>query len=299
MIYTVTFNPAIDYIVRLDRLQSGKINRARGETCAPGGKGINVSVVLKHLGVPSVALGFVAGFTGDTICTMLEERGIASDFIRVPGLSRVNVKIKADEETEINGSGPDIPESALAELIEKLSHIPSGSVLVLAGSVPPSMPKNIYEQVLRALGRRDIRVVVDTSGDLLLSTLPFRPWLIKPNREELDETFHLHIRSSDEAMSFAKRLQGMGARNVIVSMGGRGAMMAAESGVYYQAAFPGQVVDTVGAGDSLVAGFIAAREHGLADPAALRMAVAAGSASSFRQGLAEWSDIRALLDQDR
>lgn len=299
MIYTVTFNPAIDYVLWLDRLRPGKTNRAVGEVYAPGGKGINVSVVLKNLGIPSVALGFAAGFTGDTICTMLEARGIASDFIRIPGLSRVNVKIKADVETEINGRGPDVPEEAFAQLVQKLSRIPAGSVLVLAGSVPPSMPDNTYSRLLRALGRQDIRIVVDAAGELLLDALPFRPWLIKPNREELDETFGRHMRSTDEAFDHARELQKMGARNVIVSLGSRGAMMAAESGSYYQAAFEGKVIDTVGAGDSMVAGFIAARERGLADAEALRMAVAAGSASAFRQGLAEWADIRDLLGQDR
>ena len=278
MIYTVTFNPAIDYVLWLDRLQTGKTNRAVGEVYAPGGKGINVSMVLKNLGIPSVALGFAAGFTGDTICTMLEARGIASDFIRIPGLSRVNVKIKGREETEINGRGPDIPPAAIAALAQKLAAAPAGSILVLAGSVPASLPKTAYEQLLTAIGRKDLRIVADAAGALLLGALPFRPWLIKPNRDELDETFGLHMRSVDEALAYAQKLRAMGARNVIVSMGGGGALMAAESGTYYQSVFQGEVVDTVGAGDSLVAGFIAAKEAGEGDREALRYAVAAGCA---------------------
>lgn len=296
MIYTVTFNPAIDYVLWLDRLRPGKTNRAVGEVYAPGGKGINVSMVLKNLGIPSVALGFAAGFTGDTVCTMLEARGIASDFIRIPGLSRVNVKIKADVETEINGRGPDVPEEAFAQLVQKLSRIPAGSVLVLAGSVPPSMPDNTYSRLLRALGRQDIRIVVDAAGALLLDALPFRPWLIKPNREELDETFGRHMRSTDEAFDYARELQKMGARNVIVSLGSNGAMMLNERGEEMMVpAFIGEAVDTVGAGDSLVAAFIAAKEGGGTDLQALRRGVAAGCATAFKEGLATREEIEALL----
>ena len=299
MIYTVTFNPALDYILRVGQLCPGKLHRAESDVFAVGGKGINVSRVLKNLGVHSVATGFIAGEVGDVICRMLDGQGVAHDFIRVGGQSRVNVKIKGREETEINGRGPDIPPAALAALAQKLAAAPAGSILVLAGSVPASLPQTAYEQLLTAIGRKDLRIVADASGALLLGALPFRPWLIKPNRDELDETFGLHMRSVDEALAYAQKLRAMGARNVIVSMGGGGALMAAESGTYYQSVFQGEVVDTVGAGDSLVAGFIAAKEAGEGDREALRYAVAAGCASSFREGLAEQADIRALLSRGR
>ena len=182
----------------------------RAPPSPPGGKGINVSAVLQNFGVPSVATGFVAGDVGEIICRKLEARGIETDFIRIPGQSRVNVKIKGKEETEINASGPDIPREALETLAKKLSGVPAGSVLVLAGSVPASLPKDIYERLLAALARPDLRVVADASGELLLDVLPFRPWLIKPNRDELDETFGRHMRSVDEALSYAEKLRTMG-----------------------------------------------------------------------------------------
>ena len=295
MIYTVTFNPALDYILRVGQLCPGKLHRAESDVFAVGGKGINVSRVLKNLGVHSVATGFIAGEVGDVICRMLDGQGVAHDFIRVGRQSRVNVKIKGKEETEINASGPDIPREALEALAKKLSGVPADSVLVLAGSVPASLPKDIYERLLAALARPDLRVVADASGELLLDVLPFRPWLIKPNRDELDETFGRHMRSVDEALSYAEKLRTMGARNVIVSMGGGGAMMVTDSGSYYQSVFAGEVVDTVGAGDSMVAGFIAAKQWGKDDREALRFAVAAGCATAFRSGLAEPADVRALL----
>ena len=295
MIYTVTFNPALDYVLRVGQFAPGRLHRAESTSFAPGGKGINVSAVLQNFGVPSVATGFVAGDVGEIICRKLEARGIETDFIRIPGQSRVNVKIKGKEETEINASGPDIPREALEALAKKLSGVPAGSVLVLAGSVPASLPKDIYERLLAALARPDLRVVADASGELLLDVLPFRPWLIKPNRDELDETFGRHMRSVDEALSYAEKLRTMGARNVIVSMGGGGAMMVTDSGSYYQSVFAGEVVDTVGAGDSMVAGFIAAKQWGKDDREALRFAVAAGCATAFRSGLAEPADVRALL----
>lgn len=297
MVYTVTFNPALDYVLQVVRLCPGKLHRADGSSFAPGGKGINVSSVLQNLGVPSVATGFVAGDVGEVICRKLEARGIETDFIRIPGQSRINVKIKGKEETEINAGGPHIPPESFEALVQKLSGLPSGSVLVLAGSVPASLPKDIYERLLAALARPDLRVVADASGELLLGVLPFRPWLIKPNRDELDETFGLHMRSVDEALSYAEKLRTMGAQNVIVSMGGGGALMVSASGVYFQSAFEGNVVDTVGAGDSMVAGFIAAKEWGRDDREALRFAVAAGCATAFRSGLAEAADIRTLLSR--
>ena len=211
MIYTVTFNPALDYVLRVGQLAPGRLHRAESASFAPGGKGINVSAVLQNFGVPSVATGFVAGDVGEIICRKLKARGIETDFIRIPGQSRVNVKIKGKEETEINASGPDIPREALEALAKKLSGVPAGSVLVLAGSVPASLPKDIYERLLAALARPDLRVVADASGELLLDVLPFRPWLIKPNRDELDETFGRHMRSVDEALSYAEKLRTMGA----------------------------------------------------------------------------------------
>ena len=298
MIYTVTFNPALDYVLRVGQLTPGKLHRTEGESFAVGGKGINVSVVLRNLGIRSAAMGFVAGEVGDLICRELERKGIQTEFIRVNGQSRINVKIKGQEETEINGRGPDISPAALRALADRISALPQGSVLVLAGSVPASLSQDAYGRLLAAVGRQDLRVVADASGALLLSALPFRPWLIKPNRDELDETFGLHMRSVDEAVGYAQKLRAMGARNVIVSMGGGGALMVSETGTYFQSVFPGEVVDTVGAGDSLVAGFIAAKEAGENDRDALRYAVAAGCASAFRSGLAEKEDIAALLSRN-
>lgn len=298
MIYTVTFNPALDYVLRVGQLTPGKLHRTEGESFAVGGKGINVSVVLRNLGIRSAAMGFVAGEVGDLICRELERKGIQTEFIRVNGQSRINVKIKGQEETEINGRGPDISPAALRALADRISALPQGSVLVLAGSVPASLSQDAYGRLLAAVGRQDLRVVADASGALLLSALPFRPWLIKPNRDELDETFGLHMRSVDEAVGYAQKLRAMGARNVIVSMGGGGALMVSETGTYFQSVFSGEVVDTVGAGDSLVAGFIAAKEAGENDRDALRYAVAAGCASAFRSGLAEKEDIAALLSRN-
>ena len=298
MIYTVTFNPALDYVLRVGQLTPGKLHRTEGESFAVGGKGINVSVVLRNLGIRSAAMGFVAGEVGDLICRELERKGIQTEFIRVNGQSRINVKIKGQEETEINGRGPDISSAALRALADRISALPQGSVLVLAGSVPASLSQDAYGRLLAAVGRQDLRVVADASGALLLSALPFRPWLIKPNRDELDETFGLHMRSVDEAVGYAQKLRAMGARNVIVSMGGGGALMVSETGTYFQSVFPGEVVDTVGAGDSMVAGFIAAKEAGENDRDALRYAVAAGCASAFRSGLAEKEDIAALLSRN-
>lgn len=295
MIYTVTFNPALDYIVRLDALTAGALNRAKEELVIAGGKGLNVSVMLKNLGVPSVALGFIAGFTGEALRCFAEEKGVRTEFIRVDGVSRINVKIKAERETEINGRGPDIPGFALEQLENKLQALPRNAVLVLAGSISGGLPQDTYARLLQGLPDH-IRVAADMPGDLLRTVLPFRPWLVKPNREELCEVFGLGRLETHEAALYARRLCEMGARNAIVSLGDDGAFAYTERGEeFFIPAFRGRALDTVGAGDSLLAGFIAAKERGESDRVALRFAVAAGSATAFRYGLAEEAEVLDLL----
>ena len=296
MIYTVTLNPAVDYVIRLDHLRAGELNRAKEDLFAPGGKGINVSIVLKNLACPSVALGFVAGHTGAAIRSMLNDLEVSTDFIDVEGFSRVNVKIKALEETEINGGGPIITDAAFQSLVQKVESIPSGSVLVLAGSIPKCLSTDCYRRLAEVVRLKAVRVVVDAVGELLLQTLDCRPWLVKPNREELEETLGAKINSAEEVFAYARKIQEMGAQNVIVSMGAAGAVMVSETENYVQPAFRGKVVDTVGAGDSLVAGFLAAKEAGKSDRAALLEGVASGCASSFRQGLPTKKDIDAILN---
>lgn len=296
MVYTVTCNPALDYVVRAENFKAGTLCRANDETLRAGGKGLNVSLMLETLGVPSVAMGFAAGFTGAVILDEIRARGIAEDFIRVGGFSRINVKLLQDgRETEINGRGPYIPPGAVAQLLAKIAALPQGSLLVLAGSVPDSLPRDFYARLLADAGRGDLKVVVDAEGELLSSALGCRPWLVKPNLHELSLLFGARPRTRREVSDRARDLRARGARNVIVSMGGGGAMMVTDSGSYYQSVFAGEVVDTVGAGDSMVAGFIAAKQWGKDDREALRFAVAAGCATAFRSGLAEPADVRALL----
>lgn len=305
MVYTVTFNPAIDYVVKMDSLTSGSINRTSSEQIYHGGKGINVSVVLKELGVRSKALGFVAGFTGEAIENGLGAMGIETDLVRLPsGNSRINVKIKADEETEINGRGPDISGDAVEELFEKLELLESGDILVLAGSIPSSLPADIYERILERLDGRGIRAVVDATGELLMRVLRFRPFLIKPNNFELGEMFGVSIESDEQIETYARKLRELGARNVLVSMAGDGSMLVDENGVVLrQGVCKGEVRNSVGAGDSMVAGFIAGvlmqedwddaqqPDYGFA----LRLATAAGGATAFSDGLAEKRKIDELF----
>lgn len=298
MVYTVTFNPAIDYVVRTDGLTVGRTNRSSSEQMYVGGKGINVSVVLAELGIKSKALGFVAGFTGRAIEDGTKENGVETDFVHLEnGCSRINVKIKSGEETEINGQGPKIPESALEELFGKLDKLRDGDVLVLAGSIPDTLPSDIYEKILARLSDRKIKTVVDATKDLLLNVLKYKPFLIKPNNHELGEMFGVELKTEDEIISYAKKLREMGAANVLVSMAGDGAILVDEYGNIHKCGVcRGTVKNSVGAGDSMVAGFIAGSENGDYEYA-LKLGTAAGGATAFSDGLAKKDEIFELLKQ--
>lgn len=299
MIYTVTFNPALDYVVRMDALALGQVNRTVSEDVQLGGKGINVSWVLRELGHENVALGFVAGFTGKAIEDGLAAKGVATDFIHLPaGLTRINVKLKAGEETEINGKGPDISAEALEELFHKLDALGEGDVLVLAGSIPASMPSDVYESILARLEGKNVLCAVDATRDLLVNVLKYKPFLIKPNNHELGEIFGRVLTTDEEIRECAEKLQQQGARNVLVSMAGDGAMLLDENGGCHRlAAYKGKVKNSVGAGDSMVAGFLAGYLDGGDYAHALRVGSAAGSATAFSDVLATRSEIEALLNQ--
>ncbi|MBP0962535.1 MAG: 1-phosphofructokinase [Oscillospiraceae bacterium] len=297
MIYTVTFNPAIDYVVMTDTIRPGEVNRANEERMYFGGKGINVSIVLNELGIKSRALGFVAGFTGEAIENGLVSQGIETGFVRMKnGFSRINVKIKSDEETELNGRGPDIPDDAVAELFERLEMIKDGDTLVLAGSIPPSLPSDIYEKILAHLEGRKIRTVVDATKDLLLNVLKYHPFLVKPNNHELGEMFGVKLETVEQIAEYAGKLRDMGARNVLVSMAGDGALLLDENGkIHTCGVCKGTVKNSVGAGDSMVAGFIAGSENGDYEYA-LKLGTACGGATAFSEGLAKKDDIFRLLE---
>ena len=303
MIYTVTFNPAIDYVVHAGSITLGEVNRLSGEQIFFGGKGINVSAVLSELGFKSKALGFTAGFTGEAIEKGVQAMGIDADFVRLEkGSSRINVKIKAQEETELNGQGPDIDKKALDELFDKLDKLEDGDILILAGSIPSSLPPNIYEMILKRLKGKRIKTVVDATKELLLSVLKYEPFLIKPNDKELGEMFGVTLETDEQTALYAARLKEMGAVNVLVSMAGRGAMLIDENGKTHRCGVcKGEVKNSVGAGDSMVAGFIAGvllqQEYDDATPAdysfALKLGTAAGGATAFSDGLAK----KALIDK--
>ncbi len=299
MIYTVTFNPALDYVVRMDELALGQVNRTVSEDVQLGGKGINVSWVLRELGHKNVALGFVAGFTGKAIEDGLAAKGVATDFIHLPaGLTRINVKLKAGEETEINGKGPDISAEALEELYHKLDALGEGDVLVLAGSIPASMPSDVYESILARLEGKKVLCAVDATRDLLVNVLKYRPFVIKPNNHELGEIFGRTLTTDEEIRECAAKLQEQGARNVLVSMAGDGAMLLDENGVCHRlAAHKGKVKNSVGAGDSMVAGFLAGYLDSGDYEQALRVGSAAGSATAFSDVLATRPEIEALLNK--
>ena len=284
MIYTVTFNPAIDYVLHLTApLAVGEINRTSDEACQFGGKGINVSGVLRELGCESIALGFTAGETGAWLERGLQLSGLKTRFIRLPdGMTRINVKVKGAKETEINGSGPNITPEAMQALWDNLEELGEGDILVLAGSIPSSMPQDVYQQILARLDGRGIRFVVDATRDLLVKVLPYHPFLIKPNNHELGEIFGKELNRDEEITQAARKLQQRGARNVLVSMAGDGTPK-------------GKVVNSVGAGDSMVAGFIAGYLQSGSYSYALRLGTACGSATAFSLGLAERRDIDALL----
>lgn len=299
MIYTVTFNPSLDYIVSVNDFRLGLTNRTDSEQIFPGGKGINVSTILMNLGIESTALGFVAGFTGEEIVRGVEERGIRSDFIQIgSGISRINMKLKNIDGTEINGMGPKISPEKVEELMKKLDVLGEGDVLVLAGSIPASMPDDMYSRILERMDGKGVVSVVDATGDLLLNVLKYRPFLIKPNNHELGELFGVRLTKRKEVAPYARKLQERGARNVLVSMAGEGAVLVAEDGSVHEAPAPeGVLVNAVGAGDSMVAGFTAGWLEKQDYRHAFYMGVAAGSASAFSEYLATKEEIMALYER--
>lgn len=299
MIYTVTFNPALDYAVFLDGLKLGEINRATRESIFYGGKGINVSTILNMLGMETTALGFVAGFTGKAIEEGLAAEGMHTDFIRLPeGNSRINVKVKHGDETEINGQGPVITKEALDALFEKLSALNDDDILVLAGSIPNTLPEDIYEKILAALAGKETRIVVDATKDLLLNVLKYHPFLIKPNNHELGEMFDTVCETKEDIEYYARKLQEKGARNVLISMAGDGAILITEDGASIQMGTPkGKVINSVGAGDSMVAGFVAGYLKSGSYEEALKTGTAAGSATAFSEGLASREMFEEMLAQ--
>ena len=299
MIYTVTFNPSLDYIVSVDDFKLGLTNRTSSELILPGGKGTNVSTVLKNLGLESTALGFVAGFTGNEIVKRLNDMGIKSDFISIEnGISRINLKLKSIDGTEINGAGPDISEEKVNELRDKLNQLKEGDVLVLAGSIPSSMSDNIYRDIMADLKDRGVMIVVDATKDLLLNVLEYHPFLIKPNNHELGEIFDVKLTTREEVIPFGRKLQEKGARNVLVSMAGEGAVLIAEDGQVFDAPAPkGKLINGVGAGDSMVAGFVAGWIEKQDYEYAFHMGVASGSASAFSENLATKEEIINVYNQ--
>ncbi|MCR5155348.1 MAG: 1-phosphofructokinase [Butyrivibrio sp.] len=297
MIYTVTFNPAIDYVVRMSsELLPGMTNRSDSEECYFGGKGINVSTILKNLGIENTALGFTAGFTGKAIVESVNSKGILADFIELPeGMSRINVKIKGQAETEINAQGPKIPEDAQEKLFSRIKDLKDGDILILAGSIPNSLPSDVYERIIALVADKKIDVVVDATKDLLKNVLKYHPFLIKPNNHELGEMFDTVLKTDEELEIHAKKLQEMGARNVLISMAGDGAMLIAETGEKFRIGVPkGKVRNSVGAGDSMVAGFIAGYLKTGSYEEALKMGTAAGSATAFSDDLATGEAITQL-----
>lgn len=299
MIYTVTFNPSLDYIVSVDDFKLGLTNRTSSELILPGGKGTNVSTVLKNLGFESTALGFVAGFTGNEIVKRLNDMGIKSDFISIEnGISRINLKLKSIDGTEINGAGPDISEEKVNELMDKLNQLKEGDVLVLAGSIPSSMSDNIYRDIMADLKDRGVMIVVDATKDLLLNVLEYHPFLIKPNNHELGDIFDVKLTTREEVIPYGRKLQEKGARNVLVSMAGEGAVLIAEDGQVFDAPAPkGKLINGVGAGDSMVAGFVAGWIEKQDYEYAFHMGVASGSASAFSENLATKEEIINVYNQ--
>ena len=299
MIYTVTFNPSLDYIVSVNDFQLGLTNRTDSELILPGGKGINVSTILMNLGIDSTAFGFAAGFTGEEIIREVEAMGIRSDFIKIDsGISRINLKLKNIDGTEINGSGPEISEEKIEELLRKLDILGEGDILVLAGSIPASMPADMYSTIMERLQHKNVTFIVDATKDLLINVLKYKPFLIKPNNHELGELFDVKLTTREEVIPYGKKLQKQGARNVLISMAGEGAVLVAEDGSVYEAPAPkGTLVNAVGAGDSMVAGFTAGWIETKDYRHAFYMGVSAGSASAFSEYLATKEEIMDLYEK--
>lgn len=299
MINTITLNPSLDYIIKVDDFRVNKVNRSNYEKICVGGKGINVSMVLKNLGVENTALGFASGFVGDEIIRQVNEQGVNCDFIKLKeGCSRINVKLKSKEETEINGNGPHISEDDLKSLYEKLEDLKDGDYIVLSGSIPNSVPDDIYEKIIKRLLDRKIEFVVDATKDLLLKVLKYKPFLIKPNHHELAEMFNVELKGDDDIVKYAKQLQEMGAKNVLVSMAEDGAILVSENGNFIKRSVPkGILKNSVGAGDSMVAGFLAGYLKNKDIDEAFKMGIATGSASAFSEELATKEEVYNLLKQ--
>jgi 1-phosphofructokinase len=299
MINTITLNPSLDYIVKVDSFKVDSLNRIEEERIYAGGKGINVSIVLKNLGVENTALGYVAGFTGDEILRQIENHGVNCDFVKLNnGFSRINVKLKSDGETEINGSGPEITEEDLKILNEKISHLTKGDFLILSGSIPGSVPDDIYENIMNSLLDKGVEFIVDATKDLLLKVLKYKPFLIKPNHHELAEMFNVELKDDEDIIKYGKKLQEMGAKNVLISMAGDGAILLPENGEAIKREVPkGVLKNSVGAGDSMVAGFLYGYLKNNDIDEAFKMGIATGSASAFSDELATEREVYELLKQ--
>lgn len=299
MIYTVTFNPSLDYIVTIDDFKLGLTNRTSSELLLPGGKGINVSTVLRNLGIESTALGFIAGFTGEEVVRRMEQMGVKNGFIKMDeGFTRINLKLKSMDGMEINGMGPAISEEKIQMLMDKLNTLKQGDILFLSGSIPASMPDDAYQKIMKLLDGRGVQTVVDATKDLLRKVLPYHPFLIKPNNHELGEIFGVELKTRESVVPYARKLQEQGARNVLVSMAGEGAVLIAEDKTVYDAPAPkGTLINGVGAGDSMVAGFMAGYLEKKNYKYAFHMGVAAGSASAFSENLATKQEIEAVYQQ--
>ena len=299
VIYTVTFNPSLDYIVSVKDFRPGMTNRTSSELMLAGGKGINVSIVLGNLGIKSTALGFIAGFTGDEIVRRLHNGGINSEFIKInDGISRINIKLKSIDGTEINGQGPHIDSSHIEQLMNRFRRLASGDVLVLAGSIPAGISDNIYKDIMDMLKDKGVQIVVDATSRLLTNVLEYKPFFIKPNQHELGDIFNVTLNTQEEVIPYALKLKKMGAVNVCVSMGGKGAILVADDGNVYKAKAPdGILKNSVGAGDSLVAGFLSGWIEKKDYEYAFRKGVATGSASAFSERLATVGEINMLIDK--
>ena len=304
MIYTITFNPALDYITQVENFKIGEINRTKTETILPGGKGLNVSIVLKNLGIENTALGFVAGFTGEELIRKIESQGVKTDFVKVEkGITRINIKISSMnenmiEETALNGMGPQITNDDTKTLMEKIQNMTAEDIVILSGSIPQNISTDIYDKICKSLSEKEITFIVDSTQELLMSVLKYNPFLIKPNKEELEETLNCKISTKEDIVNAAKELKKMGAQNVLVSLGNDGALLLTEENeTYYSKAPKGEVVNTVGSGDSMVAGFIAGYYQTQDYEYALKTGVAAGSASAFSIRLATKEDVNILLKQ--
>ena len=304
MIYTITFNPALEYIAQVEDFKIGEINRTKTETILPGGKGLNVSIVLKNLGIENTALGFISGFTGEELKRKMEAQGVKTDFVKVKeGITRINVKIssmneKKVEETALNGVGPLITKTDIEVLMEKLQKMSTNDLVILSGSIPKNIDNTIYEKICKNLNEKGITFIVDSTQELLMNVLKYHPFLIKPNKDELEETLNCKISTKEDIIHSAKELKKLGAQNVLVSLGNDGALLLTkEDKTYYSKAPKGQVVNTVGSGDSMVAGFLAGYHQTKDYEVALKTGVATGSASAFSTRLATKEDVELLLSQ--